>query len=72
MMRGHGEMPGECSLEVMASTTSTPEQLRLLMDLIPGFQYCDFDRLTGRSRLLMDLIPGFQYCDFDKLTGRAS
>ena len=52
----YGDGSGECCLEVMASTTATPEQLRVLMDLIPGFEYCDFDRLTGEGKAIFYVL----------------
>jgi len=55
----YGDGSGECCLEVMASTTATPEQLRVLMDLIPGFEYCDFDRLTGERAIL---VGAYRWC----------
>ena len=43
------DMPhnGETRLEAMASTAASQEQVFRLFDLIPGLDYCDFDRHSG-------------------------
>ena len=38
---------GETRLEAMASTAASQEQVYRLFDLVPGLEYCDFDRHSG-------------------------
>ena len=49
VMRNYTSLGPEdtCYLEIAASTTSNPEQLHRIFDLIPGLDYCNFDRYTG-------------------------
>ena len=46
------DMPhnGETRLEAMASTAASQEQVFRLFDLIPGLDYCDFDRHSGKEQ----------------------
>ena len=40
---------GQCRLEVAASNTLTPDQLRRLFDIVPGLEFCDRDPYSGES-----------------------
>ena len=46
------DMPhnSETRLEAMASTAASQEQVFRLFDLIPGLDYCDFDRHSGMEQ----------------------
>ncbi len=38
---------GESRLEAMVSTAASQEQVYRLFDIVPGLDYCDFDRRSG-------------------------
>ncbi len=40
---------GDVRLEAMVSTAASQEQVYRLFDLIPGLDYCDFDRHSGET-----------------------
>ncbi len=44
---------GEIRLEAMASTAASQEQVYRLFDIVPGLEYCDFDRHSGKIQLVL-------------------
>ena len=55
------DMPhnSETRLEAMASTAASQEQVFRLFDLIPGLDYCDFDRHSGMEQKVTFLQQTF-------------
>ena len=62
------DMPhnSETRLEAMASTAASQEQVFRLFDLIPGLDYCDFDRHSGMEHNVTFFNKHFYYRNVKK------
>ena len=63
------DMPhnSETRLEAMASTAASQEQVFRLFDLIPGLDYCDFDRHSGMEQKVISFNRHFYYLNVKKI-----